>query len=72
MNQRLYDSTTEKPALTFIAELGELKYTGLNHLSFKRCGDEQTWKVDLRVNVSKNKKNRGHGQTIEFVHTLSV
>ena len=26
----------------------------------------------LRVNVSKNQRNRGHGQKIDFAHTLSV
>ena len=29
-------------------------------------------KEDLRVIVSKNQRNGGHGQKIDFAHTLSV
>ena len=26
----------------------------------------------LRINVNKNQRNRGHGQKIDFAHTLSA
>ena len=64
---------------TLLSHTGELASATGDHL----LSVTQSWpqlqvyrwpslNVQLRVSVSKNQRNHGHGQKIDFAHTLSV